>query len=212
MAAGSVVIDTSTCDVAATRRLSSAMATRGIAFIDAPVARTREAALKGELSIMVGASEAEFRHVAPILATMGTDVTHCGPSGAGQVAKILNNMLLFLNVQAIAEAMAVGRRAGIDQTTLLTTIAKGSGDSFALRHHAMKAMLPRAFPEKAFSTAYAMKDLGLALSLADAAGVDVPAARLALERLIASAAAGNARRYFPAVVEVIDKIDKDKRS
>lgn len=202
---GGLVVDTSTSDVTATRRFRADMAGRALAFIDAPVARTREAALKGELSIMVGASAAEFEHVAPILATMGTDVTHCGPSGAGQVAKILNNMLLFLNVQAIAEAMAVGRRCGIDEGTLLTTIAKGSGDSFALRNHAMKAMLPRAFPEQAFSTDYAMKDLRLALSLADAAGVAVPAARLAMERFAASAAAGNASRYFPAVLDVIDR-------
>jgi hypothetical protein len=205
LAPGSTIVDTSTIDVALTRQLAATLAERGLHFIDAPVARTREAALKGELSIMVGASEEAFAHVAPVLATMGTDVTHCGPSGAGQVAKILNNMLLFLNVQAIAEAMAIGRRSGIDEATLLTTIAKGSGDSFALRNHAMKAMLPRVFPERAFSTRYAMKDLSLALSLAETADVDVPAARLAMARLVASRDAGNGEKYFPAVLDVIDR-------
>jgi 3-hydroxyisobutyrate dehydrogenase len=203
---GQCVIDTSTSPVAPTRAIGARLAGRGIGFADAPVARTREAAARGELSIMVGATDAVFAHIRPVLETMGTDVTHCGPVGTGQVVKILNNMLVFQNTAALAEAMALGRRHGVPPEVLLPTIAKGSGDSFVLRSHGMKAMVPRAFPERAFSTRYAMKDLSYALELAREAGVDVPGADLAMRRLQAAAAAGHGEQYHPVVLEVIDPL------
>ena len=125
-------------------------------YADAPVARTREAAAKGDLSIMVGASPETFARVKPILDTMGSDVTHCGPIGCGQVVKVLNNMLVFQHTAALAEAMAIGRRHGVPPEVLLPTMMLGSGDSFVLRNHGMKAMLPGVFPERAFSTRDAM--------------------------------------------------------
>ncbi|MDE2580648.1 MAG: NAD(P)-dependent oxidoreductase, partial [Rhodospirillales bacterium] len=151
---GQCVVDTSTSPVALARAIGERLAAAGIGFADAPVARTREAAARGELSIMVGASGPVFAHIRPVLETMGTDVTHCGPVGTGQVVKILNNMLVFQNTAALAEAMALGRRHGVPPEVLLPTVAKGSGDSFVLRSHGMKAMLPRVFPERAFSTRY----------------------------------------------------------
>ncbi|MDE2580899.1 MAG: NAD(P)-dependent oxidoreductase, partial [Rhodospirillales bacterium] len=131
-------------------------------------------------------------------------VTHCGPVGTGQVVKILNNMLVFQNTAALAEAMALGRRHGVPSEVLLPTVAKGSGDSFVLRSHGMKAMLPRVFPERAFSTRYAMKDLSYALELAREAGVAVPGAELTMQRLRAAAEAGHGEAYHPVVLEVID--------
>lgn len=204
LAPGKVVVDTGTSPVDLTRRLHDTLLAQGVAFADAPVARTREAAIRGGLSIMVGASDAVYEHVRPVLATMGTDVTHCGAVGAGQVVKILNNMVLFMNVAALAEALAVGRRSGVPPDVLLETISKGSGDSFALRNHGMKAMLPRVFPERAFSTRYARKDLSYALALAEAAGLDLEGAKLAMRRLEESEAMGNGDKYFPAMLEVID--------
>src|SRR5271165_1058095 len=180
---GQCVVDTSTSPVAMTRAVGARLAGKGVAFADAPVARTREAAARGELSIMVGASDPVFAHIAPLLHTMGTDVTHCGPVGCGQVVKILNNMLVFQHCSALAEAIAIGRRNGVAANVLLPTIAMGSGDSFVLRNHGMKTMLPGVFPERAFSTRYAMKDLSYALEMADASGLDVAAARLTMTRL-----------------------------
>ena len=95
LGAGQCVVDTSTSSVALSREIGARLAARGIGYADAPVARTREAAARGELSIMVGAADAVFAHIQPVLETMGTDVTHCGPIGCGQVVKILNNMLVF---------------------------------------------------------------------------------------------------------------------
>jgi 3-hydroxyisobutyrate dehydrogenase len=201
---GQCLVDTSTSSVSLTREIGVRLAARGIGYADAPVARTREAAARGELSIMVGASDAVFAHVQPILGTMGTDVTHCGPIGCGQVAKILNNMLVFQNTAALAEAIAIGRRNGVPPEVLLPTIAKGSGDSFVLRSHGMKSMLPRDFPEGAFSTRYAIKDLSYALEMATATGLEVPGAELTMRRLKASEQAGNGEKYHPAVLALID--------
>ena len=201
---GQCVIDTSTSSVALTREIGERLAAKGILFADAPVARTREAAAKGELSIMVGATPETFAHIRPILETMGTDVTHCGPIGCGQVVKILNNMLVFQHCAALAEAIAIGRRNGVAPEVLLPTMAMGSGDSFVLRNHGLKAMLPREFPLRAFSTRYAMKDLSYALEMAEASGLDMRAAQLTMERLKQAEAAGFGDEYHPVVLNVID--------
>jgi hypothetical protein len=201
---GQCVVDTSTSPVALTRTIGERLTARGIGFADAPVARTREAAARGELSVMVGATDEMFAHVRPILQTMGSDVTHCGPVGCGQVVKILNNMLVFQNTAALAEAIALGRRNGVPPDVLLPAIALGSGDSFVLRSHGMKSLLPRAFPEHAFSTRYAMKDLSYALEMAEAAGIAVPGAQLTMERLREAERQGHGEEYHPVVIQVID--------
>jgi 3-hydroxyisobutyrate dehydrogenase len=204
LAAGQCVVDTSTSPVGLTRAIGDRLAARGIGFADAPVARTREAAARGELSVMVGASDAVFHHVRPILETMGSDVTHCGAVGCGQVVKILNNMLVFQNTAALAEAIALGRRNGVPAEVLLPAIALGSGDSFVLRSHGMKSMLPHVFPERAFSTRYAMKDLSYALEMAVEAGVAVPGADLTMQRLREAERQGYGEEYHPVVLRVID--------
>ena len=202
--AGQCVVDTSTSSVELTRQIGARLTAKGIQYADAPVARTREAASRGELSIMVGATEATFVWISPILETMGTDVTHCGPVGCGQVVKILNNMLVFQHCGALAEAIAIGRRNGVPADVLLPTMALGSGDSFVLRNHGTKAMLPGVFPERAFSTRYAIKDLSYALEMAAASGLDMAAAKLTMERLKQAEAAGYGDQYHPVVLKVID--------
>ena len=87
--------------------MAAKLAAHGIAFVDAPVARTREAAQRGELSVMVGAPEALFARVEPLLRYIGTDVTLCGDSGCGQVVKLVNNALVFENTLALAEMMVI---------------------------------------------------------------------------------------------------------
>jgi 3-hydroxyisobutyrate dehydrogenase-like beta-hydroxyacid dehydrogenase len=202
--AGQCVVDTSTSSVDLTRQIGARLTAKGIFYADAPVARTREAASRGELSIMVGATGDTFARVRPILETMGTDVTHCGPIGCGQVVKILNNMLVFQHCGALAEAIAIGRRNGVPADVLLPTMAMGSGDSFVLRNHGMKSMMPDVFPERAFSTRYAMKDLSYALELAEASGLDIAAAKLTMDRLKQADAAGYGDQYHPVVLKVID--------
>jgi len=180
-------------------------AAAGAAFADAPIARTREAAQKGTLSVMVGAEAPVFEALEPLIRCFATDVTHCGGVGAWQVVKILNNMVLFETVNALAEALAIGRRAGVAPAMLLATFAKGSADSFALRNHGMKAMLPRTFPERAFSTEYALKDLGYALDLAREVGVSARGAEVVGAILADTVASGLGAAYWPALLEVVDR-------
>ena len=198
------VVDCSTSPVRLTREIASRCTAAGIAYADAPVARTREAAQKGTLSIMVGAAPELFQRIRPLLECMGSEVTLCGPVGCGQVVKLLNNMMLFEIGSALAEALAIGRRSGVDERLLLETLSKGSSDSFALRNHGMKAMLPRRFPEDAFGTDYARKDLAYALELAREAGVVAEGAEVARGRLDAASARGFGRNYWPVILNVVD--------
>ena len=199
--AGSTIVDLSTTTVALARELHEHFAARGADFADAPVARTREAAQKGTLSVMVGSTEPVFRRIRPLLAHIGEEITHCGAAGAGQATKLINNMVLFQNVVALAEAVTLARSSGLDAARLFETLAKGSADSFALRNHGMKALLPEQFPEQAFSVEYALKDLGYALELAEPMKLNgARNAKAALER---AAAAGNGNKYFPVLVKTL---------
>lgn len=204
LGAGKCVIDCGTSPPQLARELHQAFAAKNIAFADAPVARTRQAAIDGTLSIMVGGDKEVFDRIQPILACMASDITHCGGPGAGQTVKILNNMMLFQNCAAIAEALAIARRAGLDEELFLQTVGKSSGDSFALRNHATKAMLPRDYPEGAFSVRYALKDLSYALDLAAAEKVEIKGAELVRERFAQAIEEGLGERYHPVVREVID--------
>ncbi|KQP23328.1 NAD(P)-dependent oxidoreductase [Pseudorhodoferax sp. Leaf267] len=199
----SVIVDLSTTTVAAARSIDARLAALGVAFADAPVARTREAAQRGELSIMVGADDDLFARIAPLLSYMGSDVTHCGPVGCGQVVKLINNALVFENTVALAEMMVLGQRAGVQPATLLDAVSKGSGDSFVLRNHGRKAMLPREFPEKSFPSAYVLKDIGYVLELAQQTGTATRVTELA-QLYYQSTHAAHGAAYFPSVIEVVD--------
>ena len=201
---GQTVVDLGTSPVALVREIAERLAAIGAAFADAPIARTREAAQKGTLSVMVGADKAVFERVEPLIRCFATDITHCGAVGAGQVVKILNNMVLFQTVNALAEALAIGRRSGVDPALLFDTFSKGSADSFALRNHGMKAMVPRAFPKRAFSTEYALKDISYALALAREVGVDARGAEVIEDVLQRTIARGLGGAYYPALLEVVD--------
>jgi 3-hydroxyisobutyrate dehydrogenase-like beta-hydroxyacid dehydrogenase len=202
---GACVVDLSTAPVGLARDLAARCAARGIEFADAPVARTREAAVKGTLSIMVGAPAATFERVRPLLACMGSDVSHCGGAGAGQLAKLMNNMVLAQNVVALAEALAVAKASGVDPRVLFDVLAKGSADSFALRNHGLKALLPGEFPERAFSTEYMRKDVGYALELAAQCGLALSGAENARALLEQAIAAGYGAEYFPALAKVVGR-------
>jgi 3-hydroxyisobutyrate dehydrogenase-like beta-hydroxyacid dehydrogenase len=203
--AGQTIVDLGTSPVSLARSLAARLGAKGAAFADAPVARTRAAAIDGTLSIMVGADETTLLRVRPLLATMASDITHCGGPGAGQLVKIMNNMVLAQTVVALAEALAAARRSGVDGRVLFDALAKGSADSFALRNHGMKSMLPGVFPERAFSAEYMLKDLRYALDLAHDAGLDLRGARTALALLEESVAAGNGREYWPVLYRVVER-------
>ena len=200
---GQIVVDLGTSSVNQTRDFAQQLQAKGASWADAPIARTRQAAQDGTLSVMIGAAPELYAAIEPLIRCFATDVTRCGDVGAGQVTKILNNMVLFETVNALAEAVAVAKRSGVDPALLFDTLSKGSADSFALRNHGIKAIVPGNFPERAFSTEYALKDLSYALELADDAGVKIRGAELIGEILQEAIDAGDGAAYFPVIARHI---------
>jgi hypothetical protein len=204
---GQIVVDLGTSSVNQTRDFARQLQAKGASWADAPIARTRQAAQDGTLSVMVGASSQLYATLEPLIRCFATDVTRCGDVGAGQVTKILNNMVLFETVNALSEAVAVAQRNGVDPALLLDTLSKGSADSFALRNHGMKAIVPGHFPDRAFSTEYALKDLSYALELASDAGIRIRGAELIGQILQEAIDAGSGDAYFPVIARHIgDKV------
>lgn len=201
---GWTVIDLSTAPPKLAQRLYEEFEGRASAFADAPVARTRQAAIDGTLSIMVGATPLTFERIEPLLRHMASEVTHCGAAGAGQTVKILNNMVLFQTVVALAEALTIARAQGVDGKVLFETLSKGSADSFALRNHGMKAMLPGVFPERAFSTEYALKDLSYAIEMGEQHGVPGLGADVAREVMERAVELGHGKEYWPVLLKAIE--------
>lgn len=203
-----IVVDTGTTSLATTLVLAQRAQALGHAYADAPVARMPAAAVSGTLSIMVGSDAETLRCIEPYLRCMGTDITHCGAVGSGQVVKILHNTLLFETVHALAEAVAVARRHGVDGEVLIGAIELGSADCQAARVQGRQALLPRKYPNDRFSTRYALKDVSLALELAEMANVGVsvgPATAAILKRGIE---AGYGDQYYPSLYEVITDVKK----
>lgn len=176
MRPGSVLIDFSTISPAATRRLAATLAARGIAMLDAPVSGGSEGAKQGTLSIMVGGERAAFERVQPVLAAVGQTITYVGESGAGQLTKAINQVIIAGTYAAVAEGLALGLAAGIDMTAALRAISGGAAGSWVLSHRAHN-MLEGRYP-LGFRTRLHRKDLGIALETARELGVPLPIAAL----------------------------------
>ena len=204
MRVGQTIVDTTTAPVALTKAVATEFKAMGVDYADAPIARTRQAARDGTLAVMVGAKSSVFKRIEPLIACYANDISLCGDVGSGQIVKILNNMIVAETVNAIGEALTIGRRAGLDDALLLDTLSKGSADSFVLRNHGVKAMLPGVFPLRAFSINYMIKDMKYAIDLAEETGVDVKGARTTNEVLEEGANGPLAEAYWPAMLAVID--------
>ncbi|MBM10242.1 MAG: 2-hydroxy-3-oxopropionate reductase [Magnetovibrio sp.] len=205
---GQTLVDLGTSPVELTRKLADSFLGKGVMYSDAPVSRTRSAAEAGTLSSLVGGEKQVFDTILPLLECFSEEVIHCGNVGSGQIVKQLNNMILTETVVALAEALSLGRRAGLDDKLLFETLSKCSADSFALRNHGMKALLPGKFPKQAFSSAYMLKDINYALELAEENGLALPAASLARKLLQKTVEAGYADDYFPSLIRVLTSYDK----
>ena len=200
----SLIVDMSTSNVSRTRALAERLKAEGIAFLDAPVARTKQAAVDGKLFISVGGAESDFGRVASYLKCMGSDVLHCGDVGSGQIVKILNNYMVFMTVNALSEAITIGRQAGMEAEKLLSLLSQGSADSFVLRNHGMKSLAKDDFPEKTFPMTYAIKDCSLALDLAKEGGFSPRIGAYTHDMMCRARDAGFALNYHPAVIQLID--------
>lgn len=210
MAQGKTLVDTSTCPVSLARELAEECEAKGIDFADAPVARTAQAAIDGTLSIMVGGRSDVFSRIEPMLYCMGDAITHCGPVGAGEAVKLMNNMVVVQTVHAIAEALAVAQASGaVDGKILFETIAKSSGDSFVLRNHGMKSMLPDTHPTQSFPVDYIKKDLSYALQLAEDCGVKMEGAEATMGLLDRAAGMGFGDRYYTILIKALQGVKSE---
>ena len=206
---GQIIVDCTTATVAINIQVAEALALKGAYFADAPVARGVPNAVEGTLSITVGADEEIFDEIAPWLKHMGSDVAHCGPVGTGTVMKLMNNMVLFQNVSALAEAMAIATRAGVDRTRVFELLGQGSADSFALRRHG-SFMTSGEYPSDRFPTTYSVKDLDYAIALAGQVSVDASGARLVRDRFNEIVDRGLGHLYSPVIYELFDEHESDR--
>ena len=174
MKKGGVLVDMSTISPATTRRIATAVLEHGVDMLDAPVSGGSEGAEKGTLSIMVGGELAALEQVRPVLKHLGSTITHVGSSGAGQVAKAVNQTIIAGTYAAVAEGMALAMAAEIDVEAALQALGGGAAGSWVLANRA-RNMIEGSYP-LGFRTRLHRKDLGIALSAAKELGVAMPVA------------------------------------
>jgi 3-hydroxyisobutyrate dehydrogenase len=171
-ARGSLVVDMSTISPSATRDFATRLAERGVAMLDAPVSGGSEGARKGTLSIFVGGEAADLERARPVLAAMGTTITHLGPIGSGQAAKAVNQVILAGTYIGVAEGIVLAMKAGLDVEALVAALSGGAAQSWVLTNRSGR-MLANDYP-LGFKVALHRKDLGIALQLARETGAALP--------------------------------------
>ncbi|WP_459618664.1 3-hydroxyisobutyrate dehydrogenase [Bordetella sp. 2513F-2] len=204
---GALVIDCSTIAPASTRKVAAAAQARGLAMLDAPVSGGTGGAAAGTLTFIVGGEAAHLERARPVLAQMGKNIFHAGEAGAGQVAKICNNMLLGILMAGTAEALALGAANGLDPQVLSDIIAKSSGRNWATElYNPWPGVMPHAPASNGyaggFGTDLMLKDLGLAAEAALAARSAVPLGELARNLYALHSQDGNGQLDFSSILRL----------
>ncbi|WP_225784883.1 3-hydroxyisobutyrate dehydrogenase [Xenophilus sp. Marseille-Q4582] len=210
IAPGALVIDSSTIAAATSRKLAEAGAARGIAVIDAPVSGGTGGAIAGTLTFMVGGSEADLERARPLLEKMGANIFHAGGAGAGQTAKICNNMLLGILMIGTSEAIALGVANGLDPKVLSEIMRRSSGGNWALeKYNPLPGVMENAPASKGyaggFGTDLMLKDLGLAQENAAAVKAATPLGGMARNLYAAHSLAGHGGLDFSSVIKLFQK-------
>ena len=176
MLPGAVFVDHTTVSAQVTRELSALAATKGIGFVDAPVSGGQAGAENGALSIMCGGAEADYARAEPVMAAYARICRRLGESGAGQLAKMMNQICIAGLMQGLSEALAFGEKAGLDGAAVVEVISQGAAGSWQManRH---KTMLADKF-DFGFAVDWMRKDLGICLKTADAIGASLPVTAL----------------------------------
>ncbi|THD34823.1 MAG: 3-hydroxyisobutyrate dehydrogenase [Sphingomonas sp.] len=208
--ASAILMDCSTIDVATAKRVGEAALAKGLTMVDAPVSGGIAAANAGTLTFMVGGSAEGFDRAQPFLADMGKAVIHAGGSGAGQAAKICNNMVLGAEMIATCEAFLLADKLGLDPQKFFDIASVSSGQSWSLTSY---APWPGVGPETpadrdyqgGFATALMLKDLRLAMEAAASVDADTPMGAKAAELYAAFADAGNGGLDFSAIIKALGK-------
>ncbi|GBD46946.1 2-hydroxy-3-oxopropionate reductase [Methylopila sp. Yamaguchi] len=190
LSAGKIVVDMSSISPIATKGFAEKVAAKGASYLDAPVSGGEVGAKNAALSIMVGGEESDFDLVKPLFDLMGKTVTHVGPVGSGQVAKVANQIIVALTIEAVAEGLLFASKAGADPAKVRQAITGGLATSRILELHGER-MIKRTF-DPGFRIALHQKDLNLALEGAKALGVSLPSTAIAQQLFSVCVANGGA--------------------
>jgi 3-hydroxyisobutyrate dehydrogenase len=206
MAKGALIIDSSTIDVESARAAHALAAKHDIASVDAPVSGGTGGAKGATLTFMCGGEEAAFAAARPVLETMGKKIVHCGGAGAGQAAKICNNMILGISMIAVGEAFALGEKLGLSHQALFDVASTSSGQCWSLTTYCPVPGPVPASPanngyKPGFATALMLKDLTLSQDAAKAAGAATPLGQHAQEIYQAFDSAGNSGVDFSGIIQ-----------
>jgi 3-hydroxyisobutyrate dehydrogenase len=203
---GMVVVDHSTISPAATREMADQLARRQTTLLDAPVSGGDVGARNATLSIMVGGDEVAFRQVEPLLRHMGKTITHCGPSGAGQLTKLVNQILVSVTNLAVSEALVFAKNNGLDAEKTVTALAGGAAGSWQLANLGPRMLKGDFAP--GFMIDLQQKDLRLVLEAAAQAKTPLPALSMVHQLFTSAQAAGRGRDGTQALFTVIEKLSK----
>jgi 3-hydroxyisobutyrate dehydrogenase len=203
-----ILIDCSTIDVATAKRVAEAAQARGLTAVDAPVSGGIAAANAGTLTFMVGGTAAGFERAEPYLAQMGKAVIHAGAGGAGQAAKICNNMLLGAEMIATCEAFALAEKLGLDLQKFYDIASVSSGQSWSMTSY---CPVPGVGPETpadrgyqgGFAAALMLKDLNLAMEAAESVDASTPMGATAAELYAEFVEGGHGSTDFSGIIETL---------
>lgn len=201
--AGALVIDMGTTAFPATRQFAELVAEKGASYVDAPVSGGTIGAEGGTLTIMAGGTAEAFAAALPILSILGGHITHVGDVGAGQVAKAANQVIVGLNIGAVAEALALAKAAGVDPGKVREALRGGFADSRILEVHGERMVQGNYTPGAKCTTQ--RKDMHQALELAATLGLDMPATTLSRDLYDRLIAAGGANLDHAALLKLYDK-------
>ncbi|NMP17747.1 3-hydroxyisobutyrate dehydrogenase [Thalassotalea sp. Y01] len=207
---GALVIDSSTIDKPTVVNVASALAEKGINFVDAPVSGGVGGAIAGTLSFMVGGEDADFATAKPLLDNMGKNIFHAGSYGAGQIAKVCNNMLLGILMAGTSEALQLGIANGLDPKKLSEIMLQSSGRNWTLELYNPCPDVLENVPssnnyEGGFMVDLMAKDLGLALDTAVNSQSSTPMGALARSLFAIHAGQGNGKKDFSSIFKMFDK-------
>lgn len=201
---GSVAVDMGTISPAATRQIAGRLAAAGVDALDAPVSGGGTGAKNGTLSIMVGGKPEAFDRVKPLFSCMGTNIVHIGPSGAGQVAKACNQIVMLTTLLGLAEAFTFAHRTGLDPERVYASLAGGAADC-RIREVLGKRMVERNYAPGIEARLH-YKDIQIALTEAHALGMALPGTALVTQMFNALIGRGGGNQDSSQLWEVIDAI------
>jgi 3-hydroxyisobutyrate dehydrogenase len=203
-AAGTIVVDHSTISPSATREIAQRLEKNSVWMIDAPVSGGDVGAREATLSIMCGGDRGAFDRVEALLRHMGKEITYCGPSGAGQLTKLVNQILVSVTTLGVSEALIFAKKNGLNLDTTMRAVSGGAGKSWQLERLGPKMIAADNRP--GFSVDLQQKDLRLVLDASGGSNTSLPATSLVHQLFTAAQAAGHGKDGTQALFTVLEKL------